>query len=165
MRFSTTITYPAPLARITEMLADRRFYSTRYATQVKAARILDLDVSVTDSAIVHKSSCEIKPASLDKRASTLIPGTVVLMLTQTWQLKDALVSAGKLRIEAKKQPFSAALESTVWGEGETTIHDVEGQIQASVPFVGHIIEREMLRHIDHFVRAEEEAARRYLAGV
>lgn len=160
MQFSTSITYPAPLATVQAMLRDERFYRIR--AELAESRLASLEVAAPgDGSTVVTSVVEADVASFS------LPPAILRWLP-TDQLRFTTVESfnesgvGKLQASVEGIPASLEAITRLQDEGESTTRQVEGTVSVKVPLLGGKLEKMAVAHLGEVVRAEEKAARRYL---
>lgn len=180
MDFHTTAKYPAPLDEVLKMLTSEEFQRVRLAdlpVTVKSVVIREVPSNEPASngangpasdanpkKVAITTQVHAKPADLNlpSMADKFVPRAgVTVAMTETWNIETA---ESFLTVDTGSLPVNVAATSKLVEEGGAVTRKVEGSVAVSVPLFGKKLEQSAVEEFGEIIRAEEAAARKYLAN-
>ncbi len=163
MKISETVDYPATPDAVYAMLTSERFQ----ARKCEEAGAISHDVAVTPAGdgarVVTKR--DLPTDNLPDFAKSLIGPR--LTITETYEWGDANGDGsrpGDLIVELGGAPVSLRAKLALAPAGTGTQMRLDGDLKASVPFIGGKIERSAAPAIIDGIRSEGVVGRAWLAG-
>lgn len=163
MRFSAEIRYDADPQRVFRMIVDPGFQEAKCLASGSVEHEVDVSEHEDGGATVV-SRRTMPTANLPDFVRSLVGSTLQLHETQRWHPPSADgTRTGAIEVEIHGAPvrFSGALALAADGGG--THWPIEGEIKASVPFIGGRIERAAEPAVLAGIRVEQRTGTTWLA--
>lgn len=161
MNFHAEVTYPTTLHEVLAMLRDPEYQRERLrvaGVDADSIEIVDTDDGFASVVKVTQSADELRLPSMAKR---FLPADGVrATITESWSNGG---DTGEILLDLDGLPVEFTATSSLTESDSSVKRVVDGTIRVSVPLVGKKIETQAVKHINDIVRAEEQAARNYLA--
>ena len=157
MKLHASLTYPAPLIQVHEMLCNPDYRAVR-------ARGHDVSTAVSTDAESVKLTSEVPIPSSVRQG----PGGRILGAAKSITLIEVVdtVVDGSFRYRITLRPGSLPIqghaEITVSEDGSQSIATLSGDIHITVPLFGAMVEKSLLSRLPALCASEEDAAAQYL---
>ncbi len=165
MRLTAEIRYPGTLpVAVFAMLTDRGFQERKCAATGSLAYEVDLEVFEDGAASIttHRTLPSDQVPEFFRR---FVGGTVRVVERNDWQAADdAGIRAGTVVVEIAGAPVQLTGDLRLVTGEDGTVHEVDGDLKASVPLIGGKIEKAVEPAIRAAIRVEERTGRAWLAG-
>ena len=180
-RFSVSITYPGSLREISAMLTDPSFLSSRVKPLGLAGinqnffkkrnsedgftplteRLGSFSLDSDELVILSQLHAEIDQARIPAKIRRFAPTQADIQLQETWP-KGAFALTAK-GLPVKLNATQTLVEETTESGGVVLVRQISGQVCAQGPLVGGQLEKLALGQVDKVVKAEQKAAKDWLA--
>ncbi|NLI18178.1 MAG: DUF2505 domain-containing protein [Actinomycetales bacterium] len=163
MEFESTVHYPADLATVARMLIDPAYME--YRISQLGVEVLEQTVTGDPAAPLFRVRAVIPPGLVPAAYRRFVPPRLVLTLVETWHPQAGDRSpGGMMTVEFDGIPARASASFRLDGVAAGSERHYAGEVSARIPLVGRKLEAAAVGAIQKVVRAEEAAARAYLAG-
>lgn len=163
MRTTQTITYPADVDAVVEMLRDPAFQRGRVERFKPEG--LSCEVDSDGEGFTARLGGHVPPSRLPSAASKLVRSAVSFLVTETWSAPAAdATRQGRLTVAVKGAPVKASGTMRMApGQGTTKV-ELDLELRVTVPLVGKALEDKALGMAAKVVRDEERRAAQYLSA-
>jgi hypothetical protein len=165
MHLTAEIHYPGvDPPTVFAMLTDRAFQERKCLATGSLAYEVDVNTFDDDTAsiAVHRTLPSDEVPEFVRR---FVGGTVRVVEHNDWLAADGDGHrAGTVVVEITGVPVQLTGSITLIALGDGTVHEVDGDLKASVPLIGGKIEKAAEPAIRAAIRVEEHTGRAWLAG-
>lgn len=162
MNFESTVRYPADLATMTAVLLDPAYLDFRFSQL--GVEALEKTVGGEPDAPLFRVRAVIPPTMVPTAYRTFVPARLTLTLVEAWHPGAGDRSpGGTLTVEFDGVPARASATFRLDAAEQGCERRYQGEVTAKVPLVGKKLESAAVGAMERVVRAEESAARAYLA--
>ncbi|WP_058233793.1 DUF2505 domain-containing protein [Devriesea agamarum] len=163
MKITESMILPAGPDTVAAMYADPAYQTMRG----QAMHAPETDTSVTGTPDGHftvTARRKIDASVLPEKARAFAGSGLDTTETQTWNAPEGDGSRhGTLVLEVSGMPVRVEAGVSVRPEGDSSRIDIDGDVNVKIPLLGARLEKAMAPRIANLLRAEEQAAARYLA--
>lgn len=154
--------FDAELARVSAMLEDAEF--ARVRAEAMGSAVLDVDVDRRSSgALVVCLKASVPASSIPAEFRSFVGKDLAITYTEAWEPATETDRVGTFAVDVAGTPghVSGAIGITQIAEGTELL--ATGDVVASVPFVGAMIEKAVAGAVEKAMAAEMAAADAWLA--
>lgn len=163
MRITHQHRFDAPLDAVVRMLQDEDCVRAR----AKAAGAADVDVLVDvldDGTFTVSVRRAVESASIPSEFRSLVGSELLVRYTEAWDAPSEKVKGreGTFALEIAGAPGHARGSIVLTPDGNATAFGLAGEVQASIPLVGPMVEKTMVAAVKNSLPRELEAADAWL---
>lgn len=165
MRITETVSHPADPVRTFEMLSDHDYQVARAVRSRATDHTVTVDHDPQDGSTTVTMQRHLPSDGLPDLARTFLGPQLLVVETVRWGAADAdgeREGAMSLELPGVPVSFTGGVHLRRGQEPGTTDHIVDGDLEASIPFLGKKIEAMVGQQIGSMVRQEEEVATEWL---
>jgi hypothetical protein len=169
MKITETVTHPADPQRTFEMLTDHGYQVLRCERSGAVDQTVTIETSTDGVTTVvtqrHMSSDDIR--GLPDVAKKVVGPQLLVVETVRWGSPDAdgdREGAMSLELPGVPVSFTGGVHLRRTPDPGVTSHVVDGELEASIPFLGRRIEQMVGAQIHQVVQLEEQVAREWLGN-
>ncbi|WP_134772697.1 DUF2505 domain-containing protein [Ornithinimicrobium flavum] len=165
MRITETVSHPADPQRVHQMLTDHDFQVARAERSGATDQTVTVDTDPEDGAVTVTVQRHLPSTGVPEWARAFVGPTLLMVETVRWGAADADGEReGAMGLELPGLPvsFTGGIHLRRGQEPGTTLHVVDGDLEAKVPFFGKRIEEMVAAQMHRIVALEEQVAREWL---
>lgn len=164
MKISETVTHQADPQRTFEMLTDHGYQLLRCERSGALDQTVTIDREADGSTTVV-SQRHVSSEGIPEMAKAFVGPQLLVVETVRWGAPDAdgdREGAMSLELPGVPVSFTGGMHLRRTPEPEVTSHVVEGELHASIPFLGRRIEEMVGAQLRGFVQLEQQVAQEWL---
>lgn len=162
--FHARITYAAPVAAVSAMLADPAYVERKVAASRPVSSAVDVQ-GTADAAFTVATQRALATDDLPPAVQNLIGRTIEIRLVEKWGTPGADgARRGTIDLDVVGKPASATGTVTLTAAGPNeTVLTYEGNVEARVPLVGRKIEEQAVQQVQTVLDLEQAVGSAWLA--
>lgn len=163
MRISETLSHPADLDRTFAMLTDEGYQQLRCDRSGATDETVTVEREGEETVVTTRR--HLPTTGVPDMARALVGPTLLVVETVRWGAPDADGEReGGMTLELPGTPvtFVGGVHLRRGDDPGTTIHGVDGDLEANIPLLGRKIEEAVAPHITRIIRLEEQIGREWL---
>lgn len=163
--FTARITYAAPIAEVSAMLADPAYVERKVSASKPVSSAVDVQGSA-EGAFTVTTQRALPTDDLPPAVQSLIGRTIELRLIERWGAAEQSGGRrGTVELEVIGKPASARGNAVLTPSGPNeTVLTYEGAVEARVPLVGRKIEEQAVAQVQSVLDLEQAVGSAWLAG-
>ncbi|WP_067778424.1 DUF2505 domain-containing protein [Actinomyces vulturis] len=160
MKTQFSVTYPASLSDVQNMLSDKTYLLSRLPAE--AHHQADVTVERTAAGWTSTLTVDAPKESMPAVAARFIKGIVTVTITEQWNVTDDSHAHGTVTVDVKGAPVKGSAQTTLTSAGKQTTAVADVDFSVNLPLVGKTVEKAVLSKIDSVTAYEERLAAQYL---